>query len=68
MDDDPAWRLLEPGTLVHVDADLTLTERVAFPDPPQHPLILADLGTAAATSQHAPSAASPRRSHPPTDP
>ncbi|MBV8928080.1 MAG: class II glutamine amidotransferase, partial [Mycobacteriaceae bacterium] len=28
MDDDPGWRLLEPGTLVHVDAELSVTERV----------------------------------------
>jgi predicted glutamine amidotransferase len=47
MDDDPAWRLLRPGTLVHVDADLAVTERVALPDPPQHPLTLADLSAAA---------------------
>jgi predicted glutamine amidotransferase len=56
MDRDPAWRLLQPGTLVHVDADLTITERVMLPEPPQHPLTLADLSATAATSQHPPSA------------
>lgn len=53
MNQDPAWRLLEPGTLVHVDADLTVTERTALPDPPRHRLVLADLSATAATSQHA---------------
>ncbi|WP_067673941.1 class II glutamine amidotransferase [Nocardia miyunensis] len=52
MDDDPAWRLLAPGTLVHVDADLTVTERIALPDPPRHQLTRADLSPAAAASQH----------------
>lgn len=52
MDDDPTWRLLDPGTLVHVDADLTVTERVVLPDPPAHQLTHADLSPAAAASQH----------------
>ena len=43
MDDDPRWRLLEPGELVHVDADLVITRRLAFPDPPKNPLRLEDL-------------------------
>lgn len=36
MDDNPAWRLLDAGELVHVDADLNITRRLAFPDPPRH--------------------------------
>jgi predicted glutamine amidotransferase len=56
MDDDPAWRLLEPGTLVHVDADLDITERVALTEPPHHQLTAADLSAPAAASQRAPSA------------
>lgn len=56
MDHDPAWRLLQPGTTVHIDADLTVTERLVLPEPPQHQLTLADLSVNAATSQHAPSA------------
>ena len=56
MDDDPAWRLLQPGTLIHVDADLAITERVVLPEPPQHQLTLTDLSATAATSQHAASA------------
>jgi predicted glutamine amidotransferase len=56
MDDDPGWRLLEPGTLVHVDADLAVTERVVLPEPPVNQLSRADLSATAAASQHAPSA------------
>ena len=36
MDDDPRWRLLEPGELVHVDAGLRVTRDVVLPDPPRH--------------------------------
>jgi predicted glutamine amidotransferase len=43
MNGDPAWRLLVPGTLVHVDADLAVTERVVLPEPPKHQLTRADL-------------------------
>jgi predicted glutamine amidotransferase len=52
MDDDPGWRLLEPGTLVHVDADLAVTERLVLPDPPRHQLTRADLTPKASASQH----------------
>ena len=31
MDDDPGWRLLDPGELVHVDADLNITTDWHFP-------------------------------------
>ena len=53
MDDDPGWRLLEPGTLVHVDADLAVTERLVLPQPPRHQLTGADLTPKASASQHA---------------
>jgi predicted glutamine amidotransferase len=43
MDDDPRWRLLEPGELVHVDAALQITRSLALPDPPRHQLRRADL-------------------------
>lgn len=56
MDDDPRWYALEPGMLVHVDADLDVTRRIALADPPRHQLSLADLTGAAATSQHEPAA------------
>ncbi|HZA09206.1 class II glutamine amidotransferase [Mycobacterium sp.] len=52
MDDDPGWRLLDPGTLVHVDADLSVTERVVLPEPPKHQLRREDLTITAAASQH----------------
>jgi len=52
MDQDPGWRLLDPGTLVHVDADLAITERMALPEPPKHQLSLADLSSKEASSQH----------------
>jgi predicted glutamine amidotransferase len=53
MNDDPNWRLLEPGVLVHVDAGLSITRREVLPDPPKYQLTLADLSPTAAASQHA---------------
>ena len=52
MDDNPAWRLLDAGELVHVDADLNITRRLAFPDPPRHLLRHNDLSPTAAAAQH----------------
>jgi predicted glutamine amidotransferase len=52
MDDDPRWRLLEPGELVHVDAGLRITRRVVLPDPPAHPLRRSDLSAPAQAAQH----------------
>jgi len=51
MDDDD-WQPLAPGELVHVDADLQIDRRIAFPDPPRHQLHHADLTARAAASQH----------------
>jgi predicted glutamine amidotransferase len=34
MDTNPLWRLLEPGELIHVDADLRVTSTIVVPDPP----------------------------------
>lgn len=34
MDDHPDWRLMEPGELLHVAPDMTVTSRLALPDPP----------------------------------
>jgi glutamine amidotransferase len=51
MDDNPAWRLLDAGELVHVDADLNITRRLAFPDPPRHLLCHSDLRPVAAAAQ-----------------
>jgi glutamine amidotransferase len=43
MDDDPRWRLIAPGELVHVDAALQMSSRHVLPDPPKHQLRRADL-------------------------
>jgi glutamine amidotransferase len=52
MDDDPRWRLLEPGELVHVDAGLRISRRVVLPDPPARPLHRSDLSAPAQAAQH----------------
>jgi predicted glutamine amidotransferase len=51
MDEDPGWRNLEPGELLHVDGGLKVTTRTAVDSPPAHLLSLADLGARAAASQ-----------------
>ncbi|MFI5911651.1 class II glutamine amidotransferase [Dactylosporangium sp. NPDC051541] len=51
MDEDPGWRLLAPGELLHVAAGQHRTSRTAVPDPPAHRLRLADLHPQAAASQ-----------------
>jgi len=52
MDDDPRWRLLEPGELVHVGSALQISSDVVLPDPPRHQLRPADLNAAAQVAQH----------------
>jgi predicted glutamine amidotransferase len=51
MDDDPGWRLLEPGELLHVGLDLVPTISTPF-EPPEHLLRLSELDLVAAKSQH----------------
>ncbi|MGW4097256.1 class II glutamine amidotransferase [Mycobacterium sp. NPDC004974] len=51
--DDEKWQSIAPGELVHIDADLRISTRVAFPDPPRHLLRRDDLSAQAAASQHA---------------
>jgi glutamine amidotransferase len=51
MDEDPGWRALPSGELLHVDSELKVRSSRAFPDPPRHPLTLADLDKRAAASQ-----------------
>jgi predicted glutamine amidotransferase len=51
MDDDPGWRMLDPGELVHVDAELNLDSRIAIEAAPSHRLGLEDLRPRAAASQ-----------------
>jgi predicted glutamine amidotransferase len=53
MDDNPGWRQLGAGELLHVDRDQRLTSRMVLKDPPAHPLRLADLHPQAAASQTA---------------
>jgi predicted glutamine amidotransferase len=51
MDEDPGWRALEPGELLHVDRQLNVTATKAVRSAPAHQLTLADLGGQAARSQ-----------------
>ncbi|TRW78409.1 class II glutamine amidotransferase [Mycolicibacterium sp. 018/SC-01/001] len=51
MDDDPAWRPIGDGELVHVGPDLALTSTAGVFEPPRHRLTVADLNPAAAASQ-----------------
>ena len=51
MDEDPRWRLLAPGELIHVEPGPHLTSRMALTQPPTHQLTLADLHPQAAAAQ-----------------
>ncbi len=51
MDEDPGWRELRSGELLHVDADLRVTSTQALDRPPAHQLSLADLSGKAAAAQ-----------------
>lgn len=51
MDDDPGWRPLRSGELLHVDGELRVSSRQIIDEPPADPLTLADLGKRAAASQ-----------------
>jgi predicted glutamine amidotransferase len=44
MDEDPGWRLLDPGELIHVDGSLRVTSRVVAEAPPGRRIRLEDLG------------------------
>ncbi len=37
LDDEPGWRMLDAGELVHVHRDLTVTSHLVLADPPRHP-------------------------------
>ncbi len=56
MDDDPRWRLIDPGELVHVDAGLQISRDLVLPDPPRHQLHREDLNAAVQAAQHTQSA------------
>jgi predicted glutamine amidotransferase len=53
MDEDPGWRALRCGELLHVDHELHVGSTIAIDHPPRHPLTLADLTPHAASSQTA---------------
>jgi predicted glutamine amidotransferase len=44
MDDNPEWRSLTPGELLHVDRHLKIHSTIAVEHPPAHQLTLNDLG------------------------
>jgi predicted glutamine amidotransferase len=52
MDDDPGWRPLDPGELLHVSSALEMESSAPFPAQPAHLLDVSDLDPAAAASQH----------------
>jgi predicted glutamine amidotransferase len=54
MDEDPGWRLLEVGELIHVRPALDVDSTIAVDRPPAHPLALGDLGPHAAAAQAPP--------------
>jgi hypothetical protein len=51
MDEDPAWRALEPGELIHVTAALDVESTIVLDGPPAHQLTLDDLQPRAAAAQ-----------------
>jgi predicted glutamine amidotransferase len=51
MDDDPGWRALDPGELLHVSAGLQVSAQTILPEPPAHLLTLASLSARARESQ-----------------
>jgi predicted glutamine amidotransferase len=51
MDDDPGWRALDSGQLLHVGPDLAVSVTTVIDEPPAHPLTVADLTGRAASSQ-----------------
>jgi glutamine amidotransferase len=59
MDEDPGWRELESGELIHVGPQLEVSSRVLLDRPPAHQLRIEDLAPLAAASQR-----DPGQSHP----
>jgi glutamine amidotransferase len=51
MDEDPDWRELQSGELLHVDPELRVSVSRLLEDPPAHRLTLAELDPRAAASQ-----------------
>jgi predicted glutamine amidotransferase len=38
LDDNPGWRALQSGELLHINSDLEVNTMIALPNPPAHPL------------------------------
>jgi glutamine amidotransferase len=51
MDEDPDWRAIDPGELLHVGRDLRVTSQLILDGPPAHALTLDDLDARARSSQ-----------------
>jgi predicted glutamine amidotransferase len=51
MDEDPGWRALESGELLHVGPELELSSTIALADPPAHMLDLSTLSEQGRRSQ-----------------
>ena len=51
MDDNPRWRLMGSGEVLHIDPSLTVHSSYPLPPEPRHRLTLADLNETAAASQ-----------------
>ena len=51
MDDDPGWREVSPGELLHVDEELRVHSEIAFPGPPAQMIDLHHLDEHARSSQ-----------------
>lgn len=64
MDEDPRWRELESGELVHVDHALRVSSQRILDGPPAHLLTLADLAPRARDSQQAKPGGSPTQGLP----
>ena len=52
MDEDPRWRLLEPGELVHVAPDMRIERTMILPHPPAYRLRRAELSAPVQDAQH----------------
>ena len=52
MDDNPNWRLMDSGEILHIDSSLRVTSSHPLPPSPRYPLALADLSDHAAASQN----------------
>lgn len=51
VDDNPNWRMMDSGEILHIGPSLKVDSSHPLPAAPRHPLTLADLSDRAATSQ-----------------